>query len=127
MRTNKIVIKCLYIRHVLKTEIASEQMSATVLISPLITFLDTNHRSAGNKGVLTITCTSCSYGIYLFWISRIHSIVGITFQDFKAATSFILGRNILQAPCSQTPLIFVLPLTSETMFHTHTKQACKLY
>jgi hypothetical protein len=36
-------------------------------------------------------------------------------------TSSLLGPNIFSAPCSQISSIYVLPLTRETRFHTHTK------
>jgi hypothetical protein len=37
-----------------------------------------------------------------------------------------LGRNVFPRTRSQTPSVYVLPVTSETEFHTHTKLQEKL-
>jgi hypothetical protein len=42
-------------------------------------------------------------------------------------TSSLLGLNIFEAPCSQIPLVCVIPSTLETKLHIQTKQQEKLY
>jgi hypothetical protein len=41
-------------------------------------------------------------------------------------TSSLFGQTFSSAPCSQTPSVYILPLRSETKFHSHTKPRTKL-